>query len=119
MAIKWRGPRRGPGSVEDIVSHMPQVKAKVRRHADSMGDHAESTLLVHRATGDAQISTVHAPKTDLDSYVILSASGGKKAPLSIENGHWEKQGDDLVWVDGIHPLANAVRHEVRRKALST
>lgn len=119
MPIKWSGPRKGPGSVESIVSHMPQVKAKLRRHADSMADHAESTLMVHRATGDAKITAVHTPKTDLDSYVILSASGGKKAPLSIENGHWEKQGEELVWVDGIHPLAKAVANEVRRKALST
>lgn len=118
MGIKWSGPRKGPGSVEDKVSHMPQVKAALRKHADSMASHGETTLMVHRATGDAKVIAVHYPTTDLDSYVILQASGGKKAPLSIENGHWEKRGDDMVWIDGFHPLKHAVRQELRKKVVT-
>lgn len=116
--VKWTTPRRGPGSVEDIVSHKPQVKAHLKSSAESMASTATNVLAVHRDTGDSHIKTVHAGTTDLDSYVILAASGGKKAALSIENGHhWENEVADGVvesgFEPGIAPLKAAVRMEKR------
>lgn len=117
--MRWYGPRRGPKSVEGIVSHKPQVKAELRKRAESMGDYAETVLAVHRDTGDSHIDTIHAGTTDLDSYVILKASGGKRAAISIEHGHWlgADDGGERQWVDGIHPLGKAVQREKRRASL--
>lgn len=94
---------------------MPQVKAALHKHAESMADTAESTLLVHRRTGDAHIETLHAGDTDLDSYVMLVADS-KAAALSIENGHKAKNADgDVYWEPGIHALSSAVKHEKRKR----
>lgn len=118
MGIDWYGPRRGPKSVEDIVSHLPAVKNALRKHANSMGETAEDTLLVHRRTGDAHIETIHAGKTDLDSYVMLKASGGKAAALSIELGHMEVNDKGEPYFEkGVHALSTAVRAEKRKRAL--
>lgn len=86
--IKWYGPRSGRGSVEDVVSHKPQVKAELAAQAHLIAARASSNLAVspkHR-TGESNIGT-QGPSSGrkLDWVVFLdSGEGSKGASAGIE-----------------------------------
>ena len=86
--IKWYGPKSGRGSVEDIVSHKPQVKAELALQASQIAARASSNLNVSpkRRTGESSIG-LEGPASGrkLDWVVYLdSGEGNKGASAGIE-----------------------------------
>ena len=123
--LGFNGPVRGPGSVEDVVSHLPAVKAELKSSAHALAARAQSNLSLHRQTGNAKIAIVSPPKTKLDWHVALYDAGqadgvpdrtdnNNKSAISIEMGHWQKTKNGRVWVEGIHALGNAVEDRARK-----
>lgn len=122
--LGWNGPHWGKGSVEDVVSHQPQVRKSLDGHANAIARYAASNLSLHRKTGAAQIHVVGAPPRDLDWWVYLADPTDKRAPASIEFGHWAgklgskegplEEGHSRTWVEGLHPLGDAVQKAVRK-----
>ncbi|PRB44336.1 hypothetical protein CQ020_03765 [Arthrobacter sp. MYb23] len=123
--LGFNGPLKGPGSVEDIVSHLPAVRSELKAQGSAIAARARSNLSLHRDNGDARIAVISPPKTKLDWHVALYDEGAQdnvpdrtdnanKSALSIELGHWQKTKKGRVWVDGIHALGNAVEDRVRK-----
>ena len=123
--LGFNGPPKGPGSVEDVVSHLPAVKAELKMQANALAARASSNLSLHRDTGNAKVATVSPPQTKLDWHVAIYDAGqsdgvpdrtdnSNKSAISIEMGHWQKTKTGRVWVDGIHALGNAVNDRVRK-----
>lgn len=128
--IEWFGPPRGKGSVEDIVSHMPQVRDAVHDKAMDMGWLAELILLEHRRSGSAHIRVEGAPPRKLDSYVYLEdadpggkGKGGKnkgdRSAMSIEFGWTQTHafGKKLrtpIHHDGLHVLGQVMARAARK-----
>lgn len=123
--LGFNGPLKGPGSVEDVVSHLPAVKAELKAQGSAIAARARSNLSLHHDTGNARIAVISPPKTKLDWHVALYDSGaqdsvpdrtdnGNKSALAIELGHWQKTKKGRVWVDGIHALGNAIEDRVRK-----
>lgn len=104
--LGWYGPRRGHGSVEDIVSHKRQVKDELAIQAHLIAARASSNLEVapkHR-TGESFVG-VEGPGSGrrLDYYVYLdSGEEDKVATMSIESE--------------LGVLAEAVGRSIRRGA---
>lgn len=138
--IKWYGPRRGPGSVEDVVSHMDVVQEALEEHAQHIARDADRILdsAPHR-TGSATIQIIRPPRTPLDRHVYLVDPNGFKAAASIEFGYWHatkgqagkgyynardevlegaegpiKRGQGKNWIPGLHPISKAVQKAVTR-----
>lgn len=94
--IRWYGPNEGKGSVEDKVSHQPQVKAALLAHATAMHTDASIALETRPAlrTGEAQVG-MHGPPhgRDLDWVVYLNSNNKtdpadrRAASFSIEKRH--------------------------------
>lgn len=94
--LTWYGPDRGRGSVEDIVSHKPQVKAALAYEAGLIFARAASNLEVRpeTRTGEARVG-IDGPGTGrlLDYIVYLRAGGDepgedtKGASINIERRH--------------------------------
>lgn len=87
--IKWYGPRRGPGSVEDIVSHKPQVKGELAFQANLIHARASSNLEVapKERTGESFVG-IEGPSSGrrLDYFVYLDAGEERKgATIGIES----------------------------------
>lgn len=124
MQWTWYQAEYGPGSLSEIVSHSEPVVKALRHHSMLIGQRAQSNLdtrAAHR-TGAADIVVVHGKAnggtTDLDSHVYLHDPENKAGALSIENGHYVDD-DDMPdgfrgWVEGLHPLRDAVRDAVSR-----
>lgn len=123
--LGFNGPRKGSGSVEDVVSHLPATKAELKSAAHALAARASSNLSLHRHTGNAKIAIVSPPQTKLDWHVALYDTGqqdgvpdrtdnNNKSAISIEMGHWVKTKEGRVWVDGIHALGNAVADRARK-----
>lgn len=128
--LGFNGPARGDGSVEDVVSHLPAVKAELKMQAHALAARTQSNLSLHRDTGNARVAVVSPPQTKLDWHVALYDEGAQdgvpdrtdnsnKSALSIELGHWQKTKTGRVWVDGIHALGNAVDDRVKKHGKST
>lgn len=137
--IEWVKPEHGEGSVDDIVSHQPEVIDALKTHAHAMAVTAEfilDTSAKHR-TGAAKIDV---QQEKLDYYVYLHDPENKRGALSIEEGHWTHGydrrrnatlGDALgpirngrhgdggasTWVEGLHPLAKAVEHAIATRKI--
>ena len=118
-------PLKGPGSVEDEVSHLPAVKSELKAQGSAIAARARSNLSLHHDTSNARIAVVAPPQTKLDWHVALYDEGAQdkvpdrtdnenKSAIAIEMGHWQKTKDGRVWVDGIHALGNAVDERVRK-----
>ena len=123
--LGFNGPLKGPGSVEDVVSHLPATKAELKSASHALAARASSNLSLHRQTGNARIGIVSPPQTKLDWHVALYDAGqqdgavdrtdnANKSAISIEMGHWQKTKEGRVWVEGIHALGNAVNDRVRK-----
>ena len=123
--LGFNGPVKGPGSVEDYVSHMDGTKTELKSAASALAARARSNLSMHRQTGNARIAVVSPPRTKLDWHVALYDAGqqdnvpdrtdnNNKSAISIEMGHWVKTKDGRVWVEGIHALGNAVEDRVKK-----
>lgn len=67
-------------SMNQVISHLPGVKAAIRQKAQQIGARAEARLAGHRYEGQAGISITHG---DVDSFVNLDDD----AAMSIEFGH--------------------------------
>ncbi|MBT2587947.1 DUF5403 family protein [Arthrobacter sp. ISL-95] len=128
--LGFNGPPKGPGSVEDIVSHLPAVKSELKAQGSAIAARARSYLSLHHDTGNARITVVAPPQTKLDWHVALYDVGeqdgvpdrtdnGNKSAISIELGHWQKTKTGRVWVDGIHALGNAVEDRVKKYGKSS
>jgi hypothetical protein len=107
--LRWYGPDEGKGSVEDIVSHQPQVKAELAFQANLIRARAQSNLEVRpkERTGEAQIGIDGPAQGRYLDYIVYLDPGGdrpgedvKGAAIDIERRH------------GI--LAEAVGRAVRR-----
>ena len=94
--IKWYGPRRGRGSVEDKVSHQPQVKASLATHAASIFADAAFALESRPEvrTGEAQVGLNGPPHGRELDWVVMLNSNNKGTPedrraasFSIEKRH--------------------------------
>lgn len=128
--LGFNGPVRGPGSVEDVVSHLPAVKSELKAQGSAIAARSRSNLSLHRDTGNARIAVISPPQTKLDWHVALydvnaqdnvpeRSDNANKSALSIELGHWQKTKEGRVWVDGIHALGNAVEDRVRKYGKSS
>lgn len=94
--LTWYGPRSGKGSVEDIVSHKPQVKSALAYHAGLIYARAAANLEImpRERTGEASIG-IDGPASGrfLDYVVYLKANGDepgedtKGASINIEKRH--------------------------------
>lgn len=94
--LTWYGPREGKGSVEDIVSHKPQVKSALAYHAGLIFSRASSNLEVkpELRTGEARIGIDGPSSGRLLDYVVYLDPGGdrpgedtKGAAINIERRH--------------------------------
>lgn len=108
--IKWYGPDRGRGSVEDVVSHQPQVKAELASQAMLIYARAASNLETkpRLRTGESSVG-IHGPAQGryLDYIVYLSAGGeGDEGTADAASG--------IERTHGI--LAEAVGRAIRRGA---
>jgi hypothetical protein len=123
--LGFNGPPRGPGSVEDIVSHLPATKTELKAQASALAARTRSNLSLHRDTGNAKVAVISPPQTKLDWHVAIYDTGqqdaapdrtdnANKSALSIELGHWQKTKSGRIWVDGIHALGNAVDDRVAK-----
>jgi hypothetical protein len=128
--LGFNGPLKGPGSVEDVVSHLPAVRAELQSSANALAARTSSNLSLHRDLGHAKVITVSPPQTKLDWHVAIyddtptdgvddRTDNGNKSALSIELGHWQKTKTGRVWVDGIHALGNAVDDRVKKYGKSS
>jgi hypothetical protein len=129
-------PRRGKGSVEDTVSHLPEVKRAVAGKAEGMGREASMLLLAHRKTGAAHIVVTEAPPHKLDATIELRDPdpggaghrlsrvhvGGTneqdRSAMSIEFGWMQthafgKKLKHPVHHDGLHILERVMRANIR------
>lgn len=131
--IWWEGPRRGKGSVEDVVSYLPPVIDTMRKHSIRIMLDAAANLEMYpeKRTKKSQIGMTQG---DLDFYVYLQDPDKKGAAQAIENGHWQYsyprvrvvQTDGSIkyerrpgppkrtWVEGLHVIQNAADAAVRR-----
>lgn len=120
--IEWYGPDRGKGSVEDTVSHMPEVRRAVFGKAMGMGREAAMALSAHRHRGNAFIEVEGAPPRLLDAYIYLRDAdpGGEgiagrnkadRSAMSIEFGWTTKKGKE---VPGLHILGGVMHRAARR-----
>jgi hypothetical protein len=116
--VEWYGPERGRNSVEDVVSHLPGVRAALAGKAMGMAREAAALLAVHHRKGQAYIDVVGAPPRKLDWYIHLRDAdpGGKgkagknradRSAMSIEFGWVTKSGKH---VEGLHILGNVIRN---------
>ena len=82
MYIVWYYDRTGPGSVADIVSHLPGVQAELKSKASAAAAEASAMLdsMPKRRTGASQ---VQVRKGDLDWYVTIGDPLGAVAGASI------------------------------------
>lgn len=143
--LGFNGPPDGEGSVGDVVSKLPAVRAELKAQASAIAARAQSNLSLHRDTGSAKISVLSPPKTHLDWYIALhdpeageafgetrddrafgpqnrgvdQSPNKNRSALSIEMGHWVKTKTGRKWVDGIHALGNAVDDRVRKYGKSS
>lgn len=89
--LGWYGPKKGRGSVEDIVSHKPQVKAELAYQAALIYARAASNLEVkpRERTGQSTVQ-IEGPSSGrlLDWAVFLDAGENDKgASYGIEEEH--------------------------------
>lgn len=84
-------------NAQDIVAHLPGVRAAVGDAADKIATRARATLAAHRDSGDAR---VEATRGGTDSHVSLV----DEAALSIEYGHFTPNG---TLVRGLRVLRDA------------
>lgn len=93
--IRWYGPNRGRGSVEDVVSHQPQVKAALKFHAGLIYARAASNLEIkpELRTGQSQVGIEGPANGRLLDYVVTLNAGGPgdegtvAAAFGIEQHH--------------------------------
>jgi hypothetical protein len=128
--LGFNGPPKGAGSVEDIVSHLPAVRAELKAQGHALAARTQSNLSLHRDTGNAKVAIVSPPKTKLDWHVAIYDAGqsdgvpdrtdnANKSAISIEMGHWVKTKAGRKWVEGIHALGNAVNDRVAKYGKSS
>jgi hypothetical protein len=90
-------------NADDIVAHLPGVKAAVRKAADDIANRARATLAQHRDTGTAEIDVTRGAT---DAHVSLVDD----AALSIEYGHFTDDGAvdaHVTYVPGLRILRDA------------
>lgn len=137
-SIEWYVPEHGqfpPESLNDIVSHLPGVKAAVYAKAVGLGREAAAALGKHHLTGSAQIEVSRHPKARArtpDWYVYLRDRdpGGKESGLkkgnkrdrsamSIEFG-WDqthvfgRRLEKPIHHDGLHILGGVIARAAAR-----
>lgn len=82
-----RRPRRGNGSVEDVVSHLPKTKAALATGAYELASRGQARLesLPKHRTGRSRVKVT---KRDLDYVVVLEeGEHGKGGAVGIEARH--------------------------------
>jgi hypothetical protein len=95
-----------PEELNELVSHMPNVRAVVAAETESRGAKAKAKLAEHRDRGDSKIDVFIA---DVDGYIVLDDSAGLRHAMSIEYG--TKARDDEGWrVDKFGRRVRVVRH---------
>lgn len=80
----------GDNAMNQIISHLGEVKRGVHREAEAVGDAAEANLRTVRGTtrwrkihGPGHLTSIEATQHDVDSTVDLVAPN----PMAIEFGH--------------------------------
>lgn len=137
--IEWKTPSgapaapRGRNSVEDTVSHLPEVRAAVLGMAMGLGREASAHLAAHHRTGAAHIDVgrhPHAGRRSPDWYVYLKdrdpggegragKNKGDRSAMSIEFGWTQTHafGRKLhppVHHDGLHILGGVMGRAASR-----
>ncbi|MGU3502409.1 DUF5403 family protein [Mycobacterium sp. C31M] len=84
-----------------VVSHLEGVHDAVGDTSKRVQRSAQNRLAAHRDTGAAEVT---ATEGDVDWFVNLE----DEAALSIEFGHWTKEGSDSYrFVPGLYVLSTA------------
>lgn len=86
---------------DDIVAHLPGVRAEVRATANKGAAKAEAVLAAHRYEGHAQITVTTG---SLDAFVNLDDTRGDHAAGAIEFG---RSGGRSGATQGINALGSA------------
>lgn len=86
---------------DDIVAHLPGVKAEVRATANKGAARAEAVLQAHRYEGHSRITVTTG---SLDAFVNLDDTRGDHAAAAIEYGRSGGRGGAT---QGVHALSRA------------
>lgn len=86
---------------DDIVAHLPGVKAEVRATANKGAARAEAVLQAHRYEGHSRITVTTG---SLDAFVNLDDTRGDHAAAAIEYGRSGGRGGAT---QGINALGSA------------
>jgi hypothetical protein len=122
--IEWLTPQgapaplRGTGSVEDTVSHLPEVRKAIRGKAEGMGREASMLLLAHRREGAAKINVTEAPPRKLDATIELTDPdpGGKDHTGKRNVGDRSAMSIEFGWTQ-THAFGKKLAHPVHHKGL--
>jgi len=88
-------------NTDDIVAHLPGVKAEVYATAQAGAGRAEGVLAAHRYEGHSRITVTRG---SLDAFVSLDDTRGDHAAAAIEYGRSGGRGGAT---QGVHALARA------------
>ena len=89
--------------LDDIIAHLPGVRAEIRSTAEAGGARAQAVLDAHRDTGDSRILVTHGK---LDYWVSLDDTRGDVAAAAIEYGRSGGE-DGAGATQGVFALAAA------------
>jgi len=88
-------------NTDDIVAHLPGVKAEVYATAQKGASRAEGVLAAHRYEGHSRITVTRG---SLDAFVSLDDTRGDHAAAAIEYGRSGGRGGAT---QGVHALSRA------------
>jgi hypothetical protein len=88
-------------NTDDIVAHLPGVKAEVYATAQKGAARAEGILAAHRYEGHSRITVTRG---SLDAFVSLDDTRGDHAAAAIEYGRSGGRGGAT---QGVHALSRA------------
>lgn len=88
-------------NTDDIVAHLPGVKAEVYATAQKGAGRAEGILAAHRYEGHSRITVTRG---SLDAFVSLDDTRGDHAAAAIEFGRSGGRGGAT---QGVHALSRA------------
>ena len=89
-------------NTDDIVAHLPGVKAEVYAKAQEGAGRASGVLAAHRYQGHSRITVTRGT---LDAFVSLDDTRGQHAAAAIEYGR--SGGPDGQATQGINALGSA------------
>lgn len=101
----------GLKAMNQVVSHLDEVRNDVKDHAKAVGEVATGRLAGHEKTGEHKITVTHG---EVDSFVNLEGVH----PESVEFGHWVEgkyKSDPPKFAQGLYILTLAAGLDAKPK----